>query len=651
MSREIKLSIIILMIGIVVLVSYWFFPAQSSDLSKQIKPYSITTEQIILPQYEKSIYQAIPEVQSYLSDIRAMIKKGQAVLPLPNSELDSQAKEAQRILLQNANFLQDTRQGKFFMHNDMMRILPAIVSSLNEKAQKTCQKHSCYQAEKYNFVTNTTTRAIVDIEALKVLSIERYPGMQPDISLRLTYIAQAIALHAPEVKKELGFTPAKKDITMANVRGTMKESPCENTDHLCVAPTFSDHKKEQALWAVVDLTELKLAAAKWAGLGKTTTPACISERSLQNRYIMKNFCQKNSVLKKSEWKITYRLTGSDGLEIRDVFFKGTPVITSAKIVDWHVSYQQKGGEKLDTSTETFIEGRRVEFVRGEDGNYLFGYNDAMGCPLFSTSVVLAFNGPQVRALKHGDGFMLTQDFRNPKWPMACNYRYENRFEFYNDGSFRVVGVNKGRGCGDNAIYRPVMRIDMALGDKENFYSHDGAWRLWEKEGSELVLRQAQEPVNAKGTVSESAKRAVTESSPSLSRDVETQYPYKIVSAINKKSGYYIEPNYGQFGDNSRGDHATLFATKFKENEGDKDLLTLGSCCDLKSDGIEGYIKESENIQDSHIVLWYVPRIRNDARPGHEYCWADTIIGDDGNLKVEVWPCTVGPKFIPINKYK
>jgi len=624
-NRESKISIGILLIGLLVIAGYWFMPQESSTV-KHLKSKVSIDERVILPQYEKNIYQNIPEVQSYLSDIKAMIKRGQAVLPLQNSELDSQAQEAQKILLQNADFLKDTRQGNKLLHNDMMRILPAIVSTLNEKAQKVCQDHSCYQAEKYNFVTNTTTRAVVDTDAGQVLSVEHYPGMQPDISLRLTHIAQAIALHAPEVKKELGFTPAKKDITMANVRGTMKESPCENSDHLCVAPTFADHEKEQALWAVVDLTELKLAAAKWAGLGKTTTPACISERSLQNRYIMKNFCQKNSVLEKNGWKITYRLTGSDGLEIRDVFFKGAPVVTSAKIVDWHVSYEQKGGEKLDTSTETYIEGRRVEFVRGEDGNYLFGYNDAMGCPLFSTSVVLAFNGPQVRALKNGDGFMLTQDFRNPKWPMACNYRYENRFEFYDDGSFRVVGVNKGRGCGDNAIYRPVMRIDMALGEKENLYSYDGKWNLWEKENSEYVGRGAL--------------------TPTISTD---KYPYKIVSATNEEKGYYIEPNHGQFGDNSRGDHATLFATKFKENEGDKDLLTLGSCCDLKADGVERYIEKPENIEGEHVVLWYVPRIRNDARKGQEYCWADTVIGDDGNLHVKVWPCTVGPKFIPIAK--
>jgi hypothetical protein len=617
MSKETKISISILVIGILVIGVYWFMP-QNTEISEIQKTSSQIKESIILPSHEKSVYQNIPEVKRYLSDIKEMIKKGQAVLPLQSHELDSNAKKAQELLLKDPKFLKDTKDGNTLLHNDMMRIIPAIVSSLDEKAQSVCQNHTCYQAEKYNFVTNTTTRAIVDIEALKVLFVESYPGMQPDISLRLTRVAQAIALHAPEVKKELGFQPLKKDITMANVRGTMKESPCENTDHLCVAPTFTDHQKEQALWAVVDLTELKLAAAKWAGLGKTTTPACISERSLQNRYIMKNFCQKDSYLEKNGWKITYRLTGSDGLEIRDVTFKGEKVLTSAKIVDWHVSYQQKGGENLDTSTETYIEGRRVEFVRGEDGNYLFGYNDAMGCPLFSTSVVLAFNGPQVRELKNKNGFMLTQDFRNPKWPMACNYRYENRFEFYNDGSFRVVGVNKGRGCGDNAIYRPVMRIDMALDEKENFYSYDGKWKVWEKEGSEQVSSSEQE-----------------------------KYPYKLVSSSSPARGYYIEPNHGQFGDESHGDHATLFVTKFKANEGDKDLLTLGSCCDLQNDGVEKYIEDGASLKGEDIVLWYVPRIRNNAKEGQEYCWADTVIGEDGNLQVKIWPCTVGPKFVPI----
>ena len=617
MTKEIKLSIWIIIIGVGAIALYWFFPQDN----KQAGIDKSNSERIILPS-EETAYKEVPSVKEYLASVRASIRKGQPVLPLPESELDTYAQKVQALLLHHAGFLKDTVMNGHYLHNDMMRIVPALVGSLDESSKAICSRHRCYQAEKYNFVTNATTRAIVDVDSMKVLSIQYYPNMQPDISLRLTHIAQDIALAAPEVKRELGYTPSKKEMTMANVRGTMKESPCENTTHLCVAPTFADHQKEEALWAVVDLTELRLAAAKWAGLGKTTTPACISERSLQNRYIMENFCQKDTVLKRNGWEITYHLTGSDGLEIRHVRFKGKEVIRSAKIVDWHVSYQEKGAGALDETTESYIEGRRVEFVRGEGDRFLFGYNDAMGCPMFSTSVVLPFNAPQVKSLHHADGFMLTQDYRNPKWPMACNYRYENRFEFYNDGSFRIVGVNKGRGCGDHAIYRPVMRIDLSFDTKERFYAKDGkGWQLWEKEQGEQVPVM---PLNA-------------------------PFPYKVVSSREQNRGYYIEPNYGQFHDQSRGDHARIYVTRFHENEGDRDLLTLGSCCILNEDGVENYLKDAEQIKDQDIVIWYVPRIENDTRKGHEYCWADTVIGEDGNLHVQVWPCTVGPKFVPIGK--
>ncbi len=613
MNREIKISILILVVGFAAIALYWFMPLSTKSSSEA----TVVKERVILPKSTSEFYRSIPEVKRYLQELEGLISRGKSTLPLQDSELDTQAQKVQQILLKDKRFLKDTKQGDRLLHNDMMRILPAIISTLNPQTESLCKNSSCYQAEKYNFVTNTTTRAIVDADSKKVLDIQRYPDMQPDISLRLTRIAQAIALHAPEVKKELGFEPSKKDMTMANVRGNLKESPCENAKHLCVAPTFSDHKKEQALWAIVDLTELTLAAAKWAGLGKTATPACISERSLQNRHIMENFCRKDTKLERDSWKLSYRITGSDGLEIISVSYRGKAVLASAKIVDWHVSYKQKGAESLDTSIPTIIEGRLVEYNIGDDDSYLFGYNDAMGCPMFSTSVVLPFNAPQVKKLKSGDGFMLTQDYRNPKWPMACNYRYENRFEFYDDGSFRVVAVNKGRGCGDQAIYRPVMRIDMELGGEESLYSFEDDWRLWKSEDKRKV------------------------------EDRNSSYAYKITSRTEPQRGYYIEPNKGQFDDGSRGDNANIFATVFKEKEGATDLLTLGSCCNMDVDGIESFVDDKQDIDGENIVLWYVPRIKNDIREGHEYCWADTVIGDDGNLEVKIWPCVVGPKFVPI----
>ena len=616
MNKEIKISMLILLVGFTAIALYWFMPLSQTHTST----VSNTKERVLLPKHDVDTYQNIPLVHAYKEELKALMAQGKSVIPLKSSELDAYATKVQQLLLNDSQFLKETKQGDTLLHNDMMRILPVIQSLLDAKSKEQCKRGICYKAEMYNYVTNTTTRAIVDAKKMQILDIQRYANMQPDISLRLTYIAQAIALHAPEVKKELGFNPSKKDITMANVRGSLQGSPCQNSEHLCVAPTFADHKQEQALWAIVDLSELTLAAAKWAGLGKTATPACISERSLQNRHIMENFCQKDTVLQKGDWRLSYRITGSDGLEIVDASYKGKPVLKSAKIVDWHVSYKQKGAENLNTSTPTIIEGRLVEYNILDKENYLFGYNDAMGCPMFSTSVVLPFNAPQVKKLKSEDGFMLTQDYRNPKWPMACNYRYENRFEFYNDGSFRVVAVNKGRGCGDNAIYRPVMRIDMSLGDdKEQFYGYDEHWKLWEKESYEKVKQNT------------------------------TPYAYKISSKKEPSRGYYIEPNYGQFSDGSRGDNANIFATVFKKNEGDTDLLTLGSCCNLDEDGVENYIDADQSIEGENIVLWYVPRIANDMREGHEYCWADTVIGKDGNLEVKVWPCIVGPKFVPIGE--
>ena len=628
MTNEIKISIALLVVGLGVIGGIYV----NKELSKQqhllknnLKDSS--DKKIILPDTKNSMAN-IDEVKEYVKLLAKTYKKGQSVLPLDDSELDSKGKIAQEVALKSKEFLSDTKtpDGKI-LHNDIMRVVPAINSMLDEKSKKKCQTANCYVVEKYNFATNATTRAIVDVDNQTLLTIKHYANMQPDISNRLTKIAKAIALKSPEIIKELGHIPTPNELSMANVRTNLQESPCEDKNHLCVAPTFADHQKQQALWAIVDLTELNLAAAKWAGLGKTYTPACIDERSLQNKFIMENFCQKDNNLTKDGWSFIYHLTGSDGLEIRDLKYNNKSVARSLKIVDWHVAYKGYGADKLDTSTPSIIEGREIEFVKGENNEYTFGYNDAMGCPMFSTSVVLAFNGPQIAPIVEAGkeiGFSITQDFRNPKWPMACNYRYQNRFEFYKDGSFRVVGINLGRGCSNKAIYRPVMRLDIDLDDnKEQFALYNGIeWRDWQIEGKYQ--------------------------STSTEKLYKNLYLYKIYSASNSKDGYYIEPNRGQFNDNSRGDNERVFVTKFKANEGDEDLLTLGSCCKLDEDGVEGYLN-NELIEANNLVIWYVPKVQNDDRAGHEYCWADSTIDENGNPSVKLYPCIVGPKFIPISK--
>ncbi len=625
MKKELKIAIILLITGLGV-ISTLYLKKESNNKhtnSNNNINYSINKEKIIVPPLDQN-YANIPEVKQYLNDLKKIYEQNKSILPIDESELDDNKIIAQKLALNDKNFTKDTKENGKLLHNDITKVDIALPSMLNSKAKKECKEKECYIVEKYNFAKNSTTRAIIDINNKKVVSINYYPNTQPDINNRLKQIAKSIALNDKEVQKKWGRIPTKADITMANVRSNLKESPCENKNHLCVAPTLPDQKNQRALWAVVDLTKLKLAIAKWAPLGKTFTPACIDERTLENRYIMKNFCQKDNNYSRDGWEFTYHLTGSDGLEIRNLKFKGEKVAKSLKIVDWHVAYKGYGADKLDTSTPAYVEGRRVEFVKGENNEYTFGYNDAMGCPMFSTSVVLAFNGPEIKPLIENNkrvGFYIVQDFRNPKWPMACNYRYENKFLFYKDGSFRVVAINLGRGCSSHAIYRPVMRLDIDINPHEEFALYkDGVWDKWQIEGD----------YRSSGN----------------EKMYKDKYLYRFTSIENETKGFYVEPNRGQFNDNSRGDHEHIFITKFKEEEGDSDMLTLGSCCKLNEDGVEVF-ENNEVIENSDIVFWYIPKIYNDDREGHEYCWADSTIDKYGNPSVKVWPCIVGPKFVPI----
>ncbi len=87
--------------------------------------------------------------------------KDKGVLPLDSNELDSRAKIVQDLILKDKEFLSDIRDssGKL-QHNDIMTIRPAIISTMDKKIQDICKNNTCYQAIKYNFVTDTTTRAI-----------------------------------------------------------------------------------------------------------------------------------------------------------------------------------------------------------------------------------------------------------------------------------------------------------------------------------------------------------------------------------------------------------------------------------------------------------------------------------------------------------
>ena len=542
----------------------------------------------------EQLAQQIPALASRQVEIAAALQSTPPVLLLTG--LEGEAAQVQTSALENSDFLAyayDATTG-VPLRNEIMVVRPALPSDLTNIP---CPAESCYRVEMYNYALNLTTVAFVDAAAGQVISVNHQHNVQPEIPPVLADLAVQIAIHAPEVQVALGEQPGTP--VMPNVKTALNGSQCERSRHLCVAPTFI--LGEQALWAIVDLTDAQLVGIRWTELGATTSSASVTERGLENDVIYATYCQQNHFLNQDGWEMSYILTSSDGLKLSNVRYQGQVVLYSASLVDWHVSYSQQDG---------------------------FGYSDAVGCPIFSSAAVVAFAGPAVQEIRENGeliGFALVQDFRSPDWPVPCNYRYEQRYEFYRDGRFRVTAANLGRGCGDDGTYRPVLRLDVTGsgdGQQDSFAEWDGqTWQTWTAEGWQ---RQDEDTAyTGEG------------------------YQYRLTGADGQ--GFYVEPGQGQFVDRGRGDNAFLYLvrTDDEHDEGKSDLATLGACCNTDyQQGPEQFITPAEPTTGQDLVIWYVPQLKNEATPGQEYCWADTII-ENGVPVARVWPCYAGPMFVPI----
>ena len=405
-----------------------------------------------------------------------------------------------------------------------------------------------------------------------------------------------IAINSPDVTGALGFKPGEKDALMAATKTSLNRTKCERSMHLCVAPTFI--KNDKALWAIVDLTDLRVVGVRWTNVGTNGEAERISERKLLFDKIMECNCKQVKSVEKNGWKMNYVITSSDGLRISEVYFQNKLIINNAKLVDWHVSYS------------------------GTDG---FGYSDAVGCPEFSQAAVVAVSEPKISELVQDGkttGFVLEQAFQSEQWPMPCNYNYVQRYEFYSNGKFRICVASFGRGCGNNGTYRPVTRISFA-GNQNNFSEWNSTgWQSWNTE--QWHLQNAQTNYTAEG------------------------YQYRITDAGG--NGFFIEPGRGQFKDGGRGDNAYVYVTKLHadKDEGETDMVTIGPCCNTDyKQGPEKFIEpNAENIQNTQIVVWYVAQMKNDDTKGREYCWAERYL-ENGVYKTHTYPCFSGPVFIPI----
>ncbi len=516
--------------------------------------------------------------------------------PRPIIELDGmtdQQRQVYQLILTNKDFTKFLLSKDNTPHlNEVFGIYPAKPGDLKDSSSV----EGVFKIEMYNFALNMATVGLVDLKSKQVEQITHYPDSQPDIPLSLKKLAIELATNAPEVIAALGGQPKEKEALMASTKTSLNRTRCERSRHLCVAPTFV--KKDKALWTIVDLTDLNIVGIRWTNVGETG-PAIVTERKLQDDYITQNFCDQIHTVSQDGWKLDYHITSSDGLEIRNVSYKGKPVLNSAKLVDWHVRYSNTDG---------------------------FGYSDAIGCPVFSQAAVVANKPPTITKIDESSGselsdsgFVLEQSYFNQDWPKPCNYNYRQKYEFYANGRFRISAASIGRGCGNDGTYTPVFRIAFSNTKKISSFT-DNTWKTIDKE--QWILQS---------------------SDTSYFQD---RFQFKIDTA---NGSYFLEPSKGQFSDGGRGDFAYTYITKEKPDEGENNLITLGPCCNTDyRQGPEKFIEPTpENLLNKEFVLWYAPQLKNDDRIGHEYCWAESLL-IGGKYQAKVYPCYAGPMFVPMS---
>lgn len=565
------------------------FALSCKDASKNNNPQQQAIDSIIMPDSTGADFSTIKE---RVEEIRQALSAPIPVIRLQN--LNPQQNQAQELALLHPEFqknLKDPDSGQP-LRNEIFNVYQARPQEIPAGRNAS----EIFKVELYNFALNLTTTAMVDIGKKEVFSVQTLPESQPDIPVHLKDLAVQIAINHPEVIRALGYQPGEREALMANTKTALNRTKCERSMHLCVAPTFT--KGDKALWCIVDLTDHRVVGIRWTNTGTEQPVRNISEKRLKFDKVMECYCKQINSLEKFGWKLNYVITTSDGLRISEVYFNNVLVLNNAKVVDWHVSYSNTEG---------------------------FGYSDAVGCPEFSQAAVVAISDPRVSEISDGGqiiGFALEQNFSSEQWPLPCNYNYLQRFEFYKDGRFRCAAASLGRGCGNNGTYRPVMRFSFA-GQENTFSEWNGQqWLPWDKE--QWKLQSPQAPFTKEG------------------------YLYKVSGKDQK--GFLIEPGRGQFGDGGRGDFPYLYLTRLHPDreEGEKDLVTIGPCCNIDyQQGPEKFIDaQPESTSNAGLVLWYVCQMKNDDTPGNQYCWSERYL-ENGSYKTRVYPCLAGPMFTPI----
>ncbi|MCB9134591.1 MAG: carboxypeptidase regulatory-like domain-containing protein [Anaerolineales bacterium] len=451
------------------------------------------------------------------------------------------------------------------------------------ESSKACYEANCRSVIIYLWDEDITITAIVDVDTREVLDVLQLIGNHPGLNVKYMARAAEIIYNTPEVAAQLGYQPKLEDIMPMD--GNLLGTSCGDT-HLCASATF--RIGDRFMWAAADLT-----TDTFAGIGWSPAP----ENDGSSTLYVPEGCPPSGSVTRDGWSLQHEVTGTDSMRVFNVSYNGVPVMTSVKVVEQHADYGSSGYQD-----STGCGG-------GGGGFPIYPYGDTVILDLLdeNTNVI---------------GFEVVQDFRMGSWGNSCNYRYDQRIQFFTDGRFRVVSSAYGKGCGTNATYRPVVRMDLAINgdDNDNFAYYDGTQWV--------------------DVTTETYRVPYTETGHGPHYIDENGYSWKVYDTDG--TGYYIEQDVGQFL-NGRGDNPFLYPVLHHANEGDTDLpvFSSGCCNDNHMQGPHLYLN-NENIVNQNIVLWYVPQAVTDAVAPDYYCW--TLQGEPNPV---TYPCFMGPMFHPI----
>ncbi len=452
-------------------------------------------------------------------------------------------------------------------------------------AAAACATANCQQVNIYNYTDNATITTLVNVDTREVLDVLYQPEMQVGINSRLEQKAIDIIYADAQIPQMLGREISRDEIHPMDA--SMNDTTCGST-HQCAGATLFAANNHDILWVMVDMTDEAIVGYHW-----TNSDPNSSEEAAP--YEPMGGCPPaGSVTNRNGWTLNYETTGSDALRVYDAYYNGQLVVKSTKLVEWHADYGSSG------------------------------YRDSTGCGGGGGFPIYPYGNTVVNNLMDGStviGFEVVQDFRMSSWGSSCNYRYEQHVQFYADGRFRVASLAYGKGCGTNSMYRPVVRIDMAINGDSN-----DQFALWN--GTDWVDQNTE--VYRTATAGTNGPH-VYDSNGAIARVYDTV----------TGTGYYMVPDEGQFGTNSRGDDPFVYVSQHDPAEGDTDLTQpIGECCrDDYQQGPHLYMN-SEAIDNQNIVLWYIPQMMTDVTPGNYYCWTVTTSN--------YYPCWGGPMFVPDN---